>query len=85
MSAALQLRPDCLQQFMSGNLSIEALAAMRPVNPTNEGKVTFTVACRKTMCVSGYMPLFFLSWRSLPPSLTLPQKSYFRHNSPKIA
>ena len=45
MSAALQLRPDCLQQFMSGNLSIEALAAMRPVNPTNEGKVAFTVAC----------------------------------------
>jgi len=37
MSAALQLRPDCLQQFMSGNLNIEALAAMRPTSSTNEG------------------------------------------------
>ena len=30
MSAALNLSSECLQQFMSGSLSVERLATMRP-------------------------------------------------------
>ena len=30
MSSALNVRADCLQQFMSGNISVETLAAMKP-------------------------------------------------------
>ena len=36
MSAALHMRPDCLQQFVTGNMNVETLAAMRPTQSSHQ-------------------------------------------------